>query len=364
MSLIPRFRITVFLCSAFVGIALQATTYQVVEGPRLGVARAYHTATPLADGTVLIAGGVNADGVIATAEVVNPAKNRVDATIPLGTARYRHTATLLPDGRVLIAGGINDANVALASAEIYDPVKKEMHSVSPLNEARAMHTASLLPDGSVLLVGGRDGAVLRKTCERFDPATEHFGVVASLPEGRFDHTATTLADGRIVIAGGTAYSFQKQLGVGDVAVLVYSPDSRTFISLPFAIRSKHVAVRLSDGTVYLKGGNNAGSNMIDVNAGKVTANPFDAGYAWGLTATTLKDGTAFFCGGYWPFSTSDAGYFDYCIHYGGDNQVIRNDFFARAGHTATLLSDGSSIFIAGGVTKTGPSDRTAVMGSK
>ena len=42
------------------------------------------------------------------------------ATGSLGTARNWHTATLLPDGKVLVAGGL-DSSGNLASAELYDP---------------------------------------------------------------------------------------------------------------------------------------------------------------------------------------------------------------------------------------------------
>lgn len=348
---------------ALASFALHASTFQSTEGPRLSAPRAYHTATLLADGTVLVAGGLNADGVLATADILNAVTKRVELTIPLMSPRYRHTATLLPDGRVLIAGGVNDANQALASAEIYDPAKKAMRAAGTLNESRAMHTASLLADGSVFLAGGRDGGVLRKTCERFDPVTERFGIIASLPEGRYDHTATTLPDGRIVIGGGSSLSKAASITTGELAALVYSPDSRTFASLRILIRSKHVAVLMPDGRVYLVGGNNAGSNKIDVANGQVTDDLYESGWIYGSAATALKDGPLI-CAGYFAFSTGPSRYLDFCNQHTKDNLYTANLLVRRAGHTATTLADGTTVLLTGGMNDTGPTDRTEVVTSK
>jgi hypothetical protein len=43
-----------------------------------------------------------------------------ETTGSLNTARGGHTPTLLPNGKVLVAGGVNTSGV-LASAELYDP---------------------------------------------------------------------------------------------------------------------------------------------------------------------------------------------------------------------------------------------------
>src|SRR5271156_4616290 len=82
-----------------------------------------HTATLLANGKVLIAGGFTAcyfSGCLpaASAELYNPATGTFTAAGSMTTA-YPGGATLLSDGRVLIAG--SDITQTMASVELYDP---------------------------------------------------------------------------------------------------------------------------------------------------------------------------------------------------------------------------------------------------
>ena len=67
---------------------------------------AYHTATLLPNGKVLVAGGSIAAAALSSAELYDPASGTWTATGSLGTARDSHTATLLPNGKVLVAGGV------------------------------------------------------------------------------------------------------------------------------------------------------------------------------------------------------------------------------------------------------------------
>src|ERR1700722_15272065 len=71
--------------------------------------REMHTSTLLADGRVLLTGGYSQEFLPSTttnsAELYSPVHGTFASTGTMGTARYGHTATRLADGTVLIAGG-------------------------------------------------------------------------------------------------------------------------------------------------------------------------------------------------------------------------------------------------------------------
>ena len=79
-----------------------------------------------------------------------PRPRNSTATGAMAANRDLHTATLLADGTVLIAGGYADAdygalpNTVFASAEIYDPSSGTFSNTSPMQQARGTHFAVLL----------------------------------------------------------------------------------------------------------------------------------------------------------------------------------------------------------------------------
>jgi hypothetical protein len=99
-----------------------------------------HATTLLADGTVLITGGLdNSSTAQNTAAVYNPATGVTTILgVTMSVPRYDHTATLLSDGRVLIAGGNTTGGTPVSSAELYSPSTTTFTPLgSPMTVARA-----------------------------------------------------------------------------------------------------------------------------------------------------------------------------------------------------------------------------------
>lgn len=106
----------------------------------MSTARYAHRATLLPDGGVLVIGG-NSDRSFgagtypAGAEIYDPATNTWASAGSMSTGRNAATATLLPDARVLVAGGSNSAGF-LASAEIFDSGPPQGSLLTALGPAR------------------------------------------------------------------------------------------------------------------------------------------------------------------------------------------------------------------------------------
>ena len=117
--------------------------------------------------------------------------------LPAGAAmeveRAAHTATPLADGRVLVTGGFRPGEVTLASAELYDPQTRTFSPTGQMTSVRSGHTATLLRNGRVLIAGGFDDEDPVRTAELYDPATGSFERTGSLTAPRGGATATCFA---------------------------------------------------------------------------------------------------------------------------------------------------------------------------
>ena len=106
-----------------------AATASFVAAGSLQDGRVEHTATLLPDGRVVVVGGVGRVGRryddLASAEIWDPATSVFAPAGSLTRGRSYHTAdALLPDGRVLVIGG-EDSDGAMASAEVWSPSTAE-----------------------------------------------------------------------------------------------------------------------------------------------------------------------------------------------------------------------------------------------
>ncbi len=174
--------------------------------PRVG-----HTLTLLTTGRnagkVLVAGGGQWTGFAADerCELYDPATGTFSLTGSLHDGRAFHTATRLLDGRVLVTGGhVRGHN--LATAEIYDPETGTWSSAPPLYVPRARHTATLMPDGMVIVVGGAQVGSMENvtaSAESYRPGAGTWRTLPSMSTPRVEHAAALLPDGRLLIAGGS-----------------------------------------------------------------------------------------------------------------------------------------------------------------
>jgi hypothetical protein len=193
-----------------------------------GGGRAGHTATLLKDGRVLFAGGFRAErggatSTLGTAEYFDPATGAFTLAPELPVRAF-HTATALPDGQVLLAGGeqvSSDTPVRLRSATLFDPRTGNANELELL-QARSRHAAAVDEGGRVLLVGGRgaSGEVV-SLAEGFDAQGNGFDVPFPLP--RVGASVVPLQGGKLlaVVGGSDGRALQ-----GDVETLAW--DGSTF----------------------------------------------------------------------------------------------------------------------------------------
>ncbi|MDC0709222.1 kelch repeat-containing protein [Stigmatella sp. ncwal1] len=181
---------------------------------RLTEPRAGHTATLLKDGRVLLAGGFRVDGsgnteTLASLEVLDPGARTLSFLPDTGGGAARrafHTATLMPGGGVLLAGGeVSSAGVTapLRTAGVWEPSTQGFQGFE-LAWARSRHGAASDSGGRVLLAGGvGEAGALVPEPEGVEPqALRGFPVPQPLP--RLGASVSAVQEGqRVAVIGGS-----------------------------------------------------------------------------------------------------------------------------------------------------------------
>jgi N-acetylneuraminic acid mutarotase len=181
-------------------------TTSFTNGKSMGVARSFHAATRYANGDVLMSGGYNGlapeNGIARTTELYEAATGNFVPKASMGIPRAIHEATLLADGRVLVTGG-GDGNVHLATFQIYTPATNSWGTTGTMLRAHNYHAAVLLHNGKVLAVGGVNaGGVPDQPAGLYDPATNTWSLAGNTSAARSALAATLLPTGRVLVSSG------------------------------------------------------------------------------------------------------------------------------------------------------------------
>jgi N-acetylneuraminic acid mutarotase len=325
-----------------------AKAYYFTNTGSLNTAREYHTATLLPNGKVLVTGGSVGfspefiDATTNTAELFDPATGTWTLTGSMHTAREFHTATLLANGKVLVTGGIDGSNV-FSSSELFDTVTGTWTIAESMRSPRAGHAATLLANGKVLVAGGFDGTNTLSNAELYDPATGHWSPAGAMSDVRLFHTATLLSNGKVLIAGGA-----QDVGVTASAEL-YDPVTGIWAATGAmnTNREDHTATLLPNGWVLVAGGDPGGNpyfgaELYDPATGLWTTTGTMTTNRENHTATLLPNGKVLVTAGFGGTNTSEL--FDPVSGVWTTNSTLA---FARGYHTATLMADGR-VLVAGG----------------
>ena len=312
------------------------------------------SATRLADGEVLIAGGNDGSWNLATAELYDPATGSIKPTGSMTIARNNPTATLLADGRVLITGGQidNPSLEAFASAEIYDPKTGTFSSTGSMTTARVRHTATLLRDGRVLITGGLNGSGRDlpdlgnslASAEIYDPTTGTFSATGSMTTLRWGPTATLLLDGRVLVVGGGGPLVRSSD--------IYDPTIGSFSASGSMItgRQATTSTLLPDGRVLIAGGSDieggrlSSAELYTPSSGTISPTGSMTEARNGLTATLLGNGRVLVTGGDLRVAGNAESFNPATGTFGPAGSLL----IARSMGTSTTLADGRVLLTGGG----------------
>ena len=328
-------------------------------------ARSNHHQNLLADGRVLMSGGLNnAGNPLASAELYDHTTGTFSSTGSMSTARWQHRNVVLLTGKVLVTGGRPNASTnVLNTAELFDPVSGTFSATGSMQRFRRLHRATILANGNALITGGQGGTTDTSSgnlnnAELYDPVAGTFSFTAgTMVSSRRSHLQTLLPDGRVLIVGGTGGAGNTVLNTAEL----YDPTTNTFAATGnmLVARNSPFLIGLPNGKVLVLGGDDGDGNPIasaeiyDPATGifSATGNPLTGRI--GSRALLLANGQVLSAGGRTSSSastvTATAELFN---HLTGTFSATGSLVTAREEPSATNLPNGQVLF-AGGVNAAG-----------
>jgi hypothetical protein len=267
-------------CTATSQTGCAGSAFQFVAAPaNLQQARSLHTAVLLKDGKVWFGGGWNPGATprfLSTTERFDPTLGIMNSAAPLAQGRAFHTATLMGQGKVLIAGGFNGDNSTvngnsfgiLRTAEIYDPVANSVVPAAPMNARREMHTAVLTAENTVLLEGGLGNVTTTYITDAADNVPFESGsFITHTFLGSNALSTTTITGGSLSLASrfylgtpiagtiedGEVWFSSPQVHIGGVAEIDFKPalESSPTIGLRASLNGVNVGCDVSSVCGYI-----------------------------------------------------------------------------------------------------------------
>ena len=384
--------------SASVALAVTVGTWTTVAGAP-ATARYDALSLMLPDGTFWAAGGQNDSGVLSNDTIYNAGAWTTSGGTFVAGPHLDGTATLMANGAVLIAGG-SDGQDALTGVELYTPsgVGAGAYSdagVGQLANPTTMQVAALLPNQDVLLAGGQNGwnDTFYSAAYLYNPATKTWSASSSaLGTARAGSRAVTLSDARILVLGGedvngvdnavdiydanpldwqniTLYwpqTYSITNGVaGDFfakALCSYVPVASTHTPCMVSPRIYETATLLNDGRVLIAGGmDNNGNVLSSMEIWDPTYNNYSGGFAFlgnmstprmMQSAVLLENGKVLIFGGFSNASgtvlnTAEVIDPNFTLDRGPVTIPATNLTKYRALASSTLLTSGSVLTVGG-----------------
>lgn len=298
------------------------------------------TAVKLQNGDVLISGGYGVEkksffglgktkvDTLESAFLFHPQTNTFERVGDMVTPRHSHSATLLADGRVLIAGGYNDSlwskSKSQAPLEVYDPANKRFEKLGKifrrvkLQTPRQNHSAVALDSGnSVLFSGGvrwKGGALFGLIKPKLEAVTSSEALVGGsktekfgdMAESRLNHASLEFAPYKVAAFGGHSLNGG---AVATVEVFDANTGAWTSAGSLSTPRSGPLAAIARDEVLVI--GGHTGVSETDVvevfqrDAGAMASGTYTLNTARnGCTVNTLADGRVLVIGGLSGSSTS------------------------------------------------------------
>jgi uncharacterized protein (TIGR03437 family) len=347
MNLRPYFSFSISLATCLLAGFMQVRAQQPVWNATgsLGAARTRHTATLLTNGKVLVVGGLSVLNpccrMAGAAELYDPATGNWSETGSPVTPRYNHAALRLANGKVLIVGGIGEP-ILPTNAEIYDPDNGVWTSAGNPGAFFPLPKAALLTDGRALVTGGFGAGGGFNVAKVYDPTIDAWSSAATMNTERLFHSITLLPDGRAMVAGGFSTLPLRTAEIYDLAA-----NRWTLTGELVSPSADHQAILLANSKVLIAGGLGvsvdtfANAQLYDPTTGRWSATGAQTTFRFQHTLTLLPNGKALAIGG---FSDNSAELYDPAT---GRWTLTAAPGAARQNHTATLLLNGK-VLVAGG----------------